>query len=178
MGSLHACTRRQTHAQTCTHTHTHRHAHTGYTGRVPLHVINAGRAESPPKQGRVTKDACLALPEQELAVERRRRRRGGALAAVWWLRGGWRLPLAASAGCATRTGHCFGPKLTENLGLLVARFWFSAQTVSDCGGRGKREGGLIRKDCIAMHCTASSFFAALPGRRGVTLRRVTVSIYG
>lgn len=89
----------------------------------------------PPKQGRVTKDACLALPEQVLAVESLDRGgRGGALAAVWWLRGGWRLPPAASAayaGCATRTGHCFGPKLTENLGLLVARFWFSAQTESD-----------------------------------------------
>lgn len=142
------------------------------------------QAESP-KQGRVTKDACLALPEQEQwgsgggGV-------GGALAAVWWLRGGWRLPLAASAGCATRTGHCFGPKLTENLGLLVARFWFSGQTESDWVGRKDgeaarqigREAGLIRKDCIAMHCTASSFFAALLGRRGVTLRRVTVSIYG
>lgn len=140
-------TRVHTQADACTdmHAHAHTQTQTGYTGRVPLHVINAGRAESPPppKQGRVTKDACLALPEQELAVERRRRRRrrGGALAAVWWLRGGWRLPLAASAGCATRTGHCFGPKLTENLGLLVARFWFSAQTESDCGGRGKLRKG-------------------------------------
>lgn len=80
-----------------------------------------------------------------------------ALAAVWWLRGGWRLPLAASAGCATRTGHCFGPKLTENLGLLVARFWFSGQTESDWVGRKVREAerrgssGRIALQCIALH---------------------------
>lgn len=121
---------RRMHRHARTRTHTHRQA-TQDVCRCTL--LMQAEPSLPPKQGRVTKDACLALPEQELAVGKGERR-GGALAAVWWLRGGWRLPpaaSAASAGCATRTGHCFGPKLTENLGLLVARFWFSAQTESD-----------------------------------------------
>lgn len=63
----------------------------------------------------------------------------GLVAGVWWF--DWLLAPGASE-------HCFGPKLTKNLGLLDARFWFSGQPAGQQKGSAA---GRIALQCIALH---------------------------
>lgn len=83
------------------------------------------------------------------------------------------LPAWLPAWLPGQREHCFGPKLTQNLGLLVARFWFSGQQEGQARGR-SAEGDVPTQahpsglHCDALHCivcveddAASPFFAAL-----------------